>query len=62
MQPKFQMMTKSTFTLRLPSTLKAEATRLAKREGVSLNHWIVAAVMEKIAAAHADTEMSKART
>lgn len=47
------MMTKATFTLRLPPTLKAEAARLAKREGVSLNEWIVAAVMEKIAAQQA---------
>ena len=55
-------MTKATFTLRLPPSLKAEAVWLAKREGVSLNQWIVVAVMEKIAAAQAESEMSKART
>ena len=44
-------MSKSTFTLRLPPSLKAEAAGLAKPEGVSLNQWIVAAVTEKIAAA-----------
>jgi predicted HicB family RNase H-like nuclease len=54
-------MNKSNFTLRLPPSPKAEAARLAKREGVSLNQWIVAAVMEKIAAAQADSEMSKVR-
>ena len=42
-------MAKATFTLRLPPSIKAEAARLAKREGVSLNQWIVAAVIEKIA-------------
>ena len=55
-------MTKATFTLRLPPPLKAEAARLAKREGVSLNQWIEAAVMDKIAVAQAASEMSKART
>ena len=44
-------MSKATFTLRLPPSLKGEAAGLAKLEGVSLNQWIVAAVMEKIAAA-----------
>ncbi len=55
-------MTKATFTLRLPSSIKSEAARLAKREGVSLNQWIVAAVTEKIAAARAAAEMSTSRT
>ena len=55
-------MSSATFTLRLLPSLKAEAARFAEREGISLKQWIVAAVMEKIAAAQADTEMSKART
>jgi predicted HicB family RNase H-like nuclease len=55
-------MTKATFTLRLPPSIKNEAARLAKREGVSLNQWIVVAVTEKIAATRAATEMSKSRT
>ena len=61
MQPKFRTMSKATFTLRLPPSLKAEAVRLAKREGVSLNQWIVAAVMERIAAAQAAAEIAKLR-
>jgi HicB family len=48
-----QTMTKATFTLRLPHSLKCEAIRFAKQQGVSLNHWIVAAVAEKIAAMNA---------
>ena len=55
-------MTMSTFTLRFPPALKAEAARLAKLDGVSLKEWIVAAVIEKIAVAQAVSEMSEART
>ncbi len=41
------------FPLRLPASIKAEAERLARREGVSLNQFIAAAVAEKVGALRA---------
>ena len=38
------------YPLHLPESLKASAMRLAERDGVSLNQWIVAAVAQKIGA------------
>lgn len=43
-------MSKATYPLRLPPSMKAAATRLAKQNGVSLNEWIASAVEEKVAA------------
>ena len=42
--------TTSTYPLRLPISLKAEAERLSKQEGASLNQFVVLAVAEKISA------------
>jgi hypothetical protein len=58
---KFHAMNRSSFTLRLPLSLKSEAARLAKLQGVSLNEWIVAAITEKIAAASLAESSAKAR-
>jgi len=41
-------MSKSTFPLKLPNSIKAAATELAREEGVSLNQFIAAAVAEKV--------------
>ena len=41
------------FPLRLPPSLKAEAERLARREGVSLNRFITSAVAERVGALRA---------
>ena len=41
-------MSKATYPLKLPASTKQAAERLAKRDGVSLNQWIAAAVAEKI--------------
>lgn len=41
-------MSKSTYLLKLPTSVKTAAARLAKAEGVSLNQFIAAAVAEKI--------------
>ena len=38
------------YPLRLPVSLKDTAARLAKKDGVSLNRWIVAAIAQKIGA------------
>ena len=40
-------------SLKLPASLKTAAERFAKRDGVSLNHFISAAVAEKVGAAGA---------
>jgi hypothetical protein len=41
-------MSKSTYPLRLPPSVKAAAARLAREDGVSLNQFIAAAVAEKV--------------
>ena len=38
------------YPLNLPASLKEEAARLARNDGVSLNQWITAAVAQKIGA------------
>ncbi len=43
-------MTQANYALRLQASLKAEAERLAKAEGTTLNQFINIAVAEKIAA------------
>jgi len=39
---------KATYPLKLPVSLKRAAQRLAKEDGVSLNQWIAVAVAEKV--------------
>jgi len=41
-------MSKSSYPLKLPVSIKEEAQKLAKADGVSLNQFIAAAVAEKI--------------
>ena len=41
-------MSKATYPLKLPVSIKRAAERLAKQDGVSLNQWIAAAVAEKV--------------
>ena len=41
-------MTRTTYPLKLPASIKAAATRLAREDGVSLNQWIAVAVAQKI--------------
>jgi len=41
-------MSKATYPLKLPVSLKRAAQRLAKEDGVSLNQWIAVAVAEKV--------------
>ena len=43
-------MSKATYPLKLPASIKATAARLAKEDGVSLNQWIATAVAQKIGA------------
>ena len=41
-------MSKDTYPLKLPASIKAAAARLAKVDGVSLNQWIATAVAQKV--------------
>ena len=41
-------MSKATYPLKLPLSVKQAAQRLAKEDGVSLNQWIASAVAEKV--------------
>jgi len=41
-------MSKATYPLKLPLSIKKAAQRLAKEDGVSLNQWIAVAVAEKV--------------
>jgi hypothetical protein len=41
-------MTKSSYPLKLPTSIKDAAARLAKADGVSLNQWIASAVAQKV--------------
>lgn len=43
-------MSKATYPLKLPVSIKRAAERLAKADGVSLNQWIAAAVAQKVGA------------
>lgn len=41
-------MSRSTYPLKLPDSMKKAAQRLAKEDGVSLNQWISVAVAQKV--------------
>jgi hypothetical protein len=43
-------MSKGTYPLKLPASIKAAAARLAREDGVSLNQWIASAVAQKVGA------------
>jgi hypothetical protein len=55
-------MNRSTYPLKLPHSIKKEAQRLAKEDGVSLNHWISVAVAQKIGAAETAAEFFERRS
>jgi len=54
-------MSKGTYPLKLPMTLKREAQRLAKEDGVSLNAWITVAVARRIGSEETAAEFFKRR-
>jgi hypothetical protein len=54
-------MSKATYPLKLPASIKAAAARLAKEDGVSLNQWIASAVAQKIGAVEAASDFLKRR-
>jgi hypothetical protein len=54
-------MSKATYPLKLPLSVKEAAARLAKEDGVSLNQWIASAVAEKVGAVETAAEFFKHR-
>jgi hypothetical protein len=54
-------MSKATYPLKLPVSIKKAAQRLAKEDGVSLNQWIAAAVAQKIGVVETAAEFFKQR-
>lgn len=55
------MNARSTYPLKLSASIKKEAQRLAKANGVSLNHWIAVAVARQIGAEETAAEFFKRR-
>jgi hypothetical protein len=51
----------STYPLRLPVSIKAEAERLARTEGTSLNQFVATAVAEKVASLRTATYFAEHR-
>lgn len=49
-------MSRATYPLKLPLSVKKAAQRLAKEDGVSLNQWIAVAVAEKVGVVETSAE------
>ena len=54
-------MSKATYPLKLPTSIKEAAARLAKEDDVSLNQWIASAVAEKVGAVQTAAVILKQR-
>jgi len=54
-------MSKATYPLKLPVSIKKAAQRLAKEDGVSLNQWIASAVAQKVGSWKAQLISSRSR-
>jgi hypothetical protein len=55
-------MSKSTYPLKLPNSIKLAAAELAREEGVSLNQFIAAAVAEKVGVLRTTAEFLRERS
>ena len=54
-------MSKVAYPLKLPTSIKNAAAKLAKGDGVSLNQWIASAVAEKVGTVETAAEFFKRR-
>jgi hypothetical protein len=54
-------MSKATYPLKLPLSIKKAAQRLAKEDGVTLNQWIAVAVAEKVGVMETAADFFKKR-
>jgi hypothetical protein len=55
-------MSKTSYPLKLPTSVKTAAQRLAREDGVSLNQWISSAVAEKVGAVETSSAFLKRRS
>ena len=54
-------MTRASYPLKLPVSIKDAAARLAKEDGVSLNQWIAVAIAQKIGVIETAADFMKRR-
>lgn len=54
-------MSRASYPLKLPASVKAAASRLAKEDGVSLNQWIAVAIAQKIGVVETASDFLKQR-
>ena len=54
-------MSKASYPLKLPASVKEAAARLAKEDGVSLNQWIAVAIAQKIGVVETASDFLKQR-
>lgn len=54
-------MSKATYPLKLPLSIKKAAQRLAKEDGISLNQWIAVAVAQKVGVVETAAEFFRNR-
>ncbi len=54
-------MSKATYPLKLPASVKQAAARLAREDGVSLNPWIAVAIAQKIGVVETAADFLKQR-
>lgn len=54
-------MSKASYPLKLPASVKAAAARLAKEDGVPLNQWISVAIAQKIGVVETASDFLKRR-
>lgn len=54
-------MTKASYPLKLPVSIKEAAARLAREDGVSLNQWIAVAIAQKIGVVETASDFLKRR-
>ena len=55
-------MSRATYPLKLPTSIKRAAARLAKEDGVSLNQWIATAVAQKVGVVETAAEFFRERS
>ena len=55
-------MSRATYPLKLPMSIKKAAQRLAKEDGVSLNQWIASAVAQKVGVVETAAEFFEKRS
>ena len=55
-------MSRTSYPLKLPASIKSAAQRLAREDGVSLNQWISVAVAQKVGAVETASDFLRRRS